>query len=355
MRIAIVRTPGAPAGCGAALTASALAAAGHRVRIVTDAPGAPELVAPPDGPGTLRIDDPAGDMAAAWADEPPEVVHAIGPVAGCAAAATGLPLVVACPVDDTGMPAGAPAPGAARVLASSEDQHAVLLRAGVPRARLRLVPAGVDTGTFTPDGPALARRTHPRLVTVGSLATGAGADAAIRALARIPAAELLVGGGAAGDDPDRARLFAIAREAGVAGRVRFLGPVGHAALPRLLRSADVVVTAPEHDIPAGPVLQAMACARPVVATAVGGLRDAVVDRVTGGHVRPGHPDELAAAVREILTDEALRIGYGVAGRDRAVSRFDVARIAEALTRIYAEVTGTADGEPGDREPVGAAG
>nr|WP_168172109.1 glycosyltransferase [Pseudonocardia sp. AL041005-10] len=226
---------------------------------------------------------------------------------------------------------------------------------------LRTVPAAVDTDVFTPDGPALRRDDRPRLLAVGSLADGAGMDTVIRALSRIRTAELLVAGGAADPDPDRARLFGIAREAGVAGRVRFLGPVEGGLMPRLLRSADAVVAAPERDVGVGPVLQAMACARAVVATSVGGLQDVVVEGVTGVLVRPSRPAELAVALRGVLGDDALRAGLGIAGRDRAVSRFDRARIADALTVVYGELVGESAAEPAeeddpeDRAPVGAAG
>lgn len=360
MRIAIVRTPEAGTTCGSGLVASALAAAGHRVRLHTDRPDDPGLTAPTAGDGTLRIDGVRDDLAAAWSDAPPDVVHAVGPAAARIAVATGLPVVLSLPAGTPGPgAAGGPVPDVARVLASSEDQHTALLRRGVPRTRLRTVPACVDTDAFAPHGPALRRGGHPRLVAPGSPVSGAGAETAIRALAGVRAAELLVAGGAEDDDPDRQRLFRAAREAGVAGRVRFLGPVDAAVLPRLLRSADVVVAAAGCDVPVAPVLHAMACSRPVVASAVGGLRDAVVDRVTGLHVRPGRPDELGTALRELLADEAMRIGYGIAGRDRAVSRFDRARIAEALGEVYAGVAtdlpvpAPAGKEPEDREPVAA--
>ena len=127
----------------------------------------------------------------------------------------------------------------------------------------------------------------------------------------------------------------------------------------MLRSADGGVAAAGYDVPVAPVLQTMACSRPVVASAVGGLRDAVVDRVTGVHVRPGRPDEVSVALRGLLADDAMRTGYGIAGRDRAVSRFDRARIAEALGEVYAEAVvelpgaATAAEGPGSREPVAA--
>lgn len=369
MRIAVIRTPEVPRTCGAGITAASLAAAGHTVRVFTDIPDDPDLAARA-GSDALRVEpwDAGQDtaLAAAWSDDPPQVVHAIGLRAGVAAAATGVPVVQVYPPDAPG-PAVVPAartwssPGVARVLASSEEQHTALLRRGVPRTALRTVPTAVDTDAFTPDGPALRRGDRPRLLAVGSLADGAGVDTVIRALARIRTAELLVAGGAAGQDPDRARLFDIAREAGVAGRVRFLGPVEGTLLPRLLRSADVVVAAPEHDVGVGAVLQAMACARPVVATGVGGLRDVVVDGVTGMLVRPARPAELAVALRGVLGDDALRVGFGIAGRDRAVSRFDRVRIAQALTAVYGELVGepvvepAEDDDPEARTPVGAVG
>ncbi|WP_224390765.1 glycosyltransferase family 4 protein [Pseudonocardia sp. ICBG1293] len=373
MRIAVIRTPEIPRTCGAGITAASLAAAGHTVRVFTDVPDDPDLTAPSGG-GALRVqpweDGPDAALAAAWSDDPPQVVHAIGPRAGQAAVATGVPVVQVYPAAGPGPVAipvarAASSQGGVRVLASSEEQHTALLRRGVPRAALRTVPAAVDTDAFTPDGPALRRGEQPRLLAIGSLAEGAGMDTVIRSLARIRGAELLVAGGAAGEDPDRTRLFGIAREAGVAGRVRFLGPVEGGLLPRLLRSADVVVAAPAHDVPVGPVLQAMACARAVVATGVGGLRDVVVDGVTGMLVRPARPAELAVALRGVLGDDALRAGLGIAGRDRAVSRFDRVRIAEALVGVYGELVGetpaaelsevSEDEDPEDREPVGAAG
>lgn len=356
MRVTIVRTPEVPVGCGAALTASALAAAGHRVRMLTDVPGHPDLVAPAGGPGSLRVQplEAAGpdELTYAWADEPPEVVHAVGDAAAAAAAATGVPVVRVAPP-------GAPGPrlplpdGVSRVLVASEDQHTALLAHGVPRALLRTVPSCVDTDALRPDGPSLRRDGHPRLVVSGPLDRASGVGAAIAALTRIAGAELLVAGGTRDDDPDRDRLFAAATELGVAGRVRFLGPVEGELLARLLRSADVVVAAPEADVPVTPVLQAMACGRPVVAAAVGGLRDAVVDGVTGVHVRPGSAVELAAAVRDLLAEDAMQVAYGIAGRDRAVSRFDRSRIAEALAAVYDEVVAErAPGEPDAPAVVG---
>ncbi len=113
----------------------------------------------------------------------------------------------------------------------------------------------------------------------------------------------------------------------VLDRVRLLGRVSRSELPALLRSADIVVCMPWYE-PFGMVpLEAMACGRPVVASAVGGIVDTVVDGATGTLVRPQRPDMLAHALRRLLSDPVRRAGFGLAGRERAVMRYRWDRIA----------------------------
>jgi glycosyltransferase involved in cell wall biosynthesis len=112
--------------------------------------------------------------------------------------------------------------------------------------------------------------------------------------------------------------------------------VERADLPALLRSADAVLCVPWYE-PFGIVpLEAMACGVPVVATAVGGLVDTVVDGVTGIHVPPRSPEHLAAALRCLLDDRALRRRLGVAGARRA-RKYGWPRIARATLGVYGEV------------------
>jgi glycosyltransferase involved in cell wall biosynthesis len=81
--------------------------------------------------------------------------------------------------------------------------------------------------------------------------------------------------------------------------------------------------------------EAMSCGRPVIASAVGGLRDIVVDGETGLLVPPGDADALCDALRTLLADPARRARMGDAGRRRA-QRFRVSVITDRLERIYAE-------------------
>jgi glycosyltransferase involved in cell wall biosynthesis len=138
-------------------------------------------------------------------------------------------------------------------------------------------------------------------------------------------------------DREVRRLRAVARDCGVARRVKFLGQLPHDEIPALMRSADAVVCVPWYE-PFGMVpLEAMACGVPVVVSAVGGLVDTVIHGTTGVHVPPQRPDVLANALRELLADPTAGQSYGIAGSDRARSRYAWQRIGRETLGIYQQV------------------
>jgi glycosyltransferase involved in cell wall biosynthesis len=113
--------------------------------------------------------------------------------------------------------------------------------------------------------------------------------------------------------------------------------VSRTDVPALLRSADAVVCVPWYE-PFGIVpLEAMACGRPVVASAVGGIQDTVVDQVTGLLVPPRRPDALSSALRDLLASPTMGAAYGIAGRDRVLARYGWERVAAATAQVYSEV------------------
>ena len=229
-----------------------------------------------------------------------------------------------------------------RVVATCTDEVFELVRLGADVERVKVVPCGVDLNHFSPDGPVEPKTPGlARLVVVSRLVERKGVGNVVTALAGLPGIELVVAGG-----PDRAdlphndearRLMRLADAAGVADRVRLRGRVDPAELPALLRSADAVLCVPWYE-PFGIVaLEAMACGVPVVASAVGGLVDTVVDGVTGVHVPPRSPDHLARAVRFLLEDPGLRRRLGAAGARRARRRYGWNRVARSTLGVYAEL------------------
>ncbi|MFC4053798.1 glycosyltransferase [Actinomadura syzygii] len=307
-----------------------------------------------------------------WATDPPDVVHAHHWMSGLAAIqaaqAAGsrrVPVVQSYHALGTVMRrhrgAGDTSPAsrvrleraigraADRVIATCSDEVSELAAIGVPPGRVRVVPCGVDVGLFTPDGDECREADgggRYRLVVLSRLVERKGVDTAVRALAHLPDAELIVAGGPpparVDGDPGVHRLRRIARDAGVAGRVRFPGRVGHTEVPPLLRSASLVVALPWYE-PFGMVpLEAMACGAPVVASAVGGHLDTVVDGITGVLVPPREPEAAAVAIRALLTDPARRAQMGLAGRDRARVHYAWSRVAARTVAVYRDAAALSD-------------
>ncbi|HET6693081.1 MAG TPA: glycosyltransferase [Pedococcus sp.] len=237
-----------------------------------------------------------------------------------------------------------------RIIATCSDEVAELGAMGAPVHRARVVPCGVDTAMFRPGNGAEAAAEGSstdrgaRLLVVGRLVPRKGCDTVIRALAEIPDAELAIAGGPdvsrIQDDPEAQRLLEVAREAGVADRVRLLGGIAHEDMPRHYRWADVVLSTPWYEPFGITPLEAAAGGRPLVGHAVGGLLDSVIDGQTGRLVEPGDPSELAGVVRELLADPATRARMGAEARRRALQRFDWSIVAAATEQILADVART---------------
>jgi glycosyltransferase involved in cell wall biosynthesis len=299
---------------------------------------------------------PLHDM---WAKDRPDVVHALRWTSGLAAlsAARDLGLPVVQTFDQLGVterrhgliPAGAgterirlePAIGrtVSAVVANSYDEESDLTRLGIPRRAIRVIPTGIDTGEFTPEGPASERGDRHRLVTVADLATEQESlNILLHAMAKIPGAELVVAGGPhrgqLRDDLSYRRLAKLSDSLDLHGRVFFAGQVGGAALPPLLRSADLLVNINQHEPSAITSIQAMACGTPVVASANGAHLDAVVDGTTGVLVQPLRPALLAQKIRALLAHPMQLQAFSVAATDRARSRYSWDRIAHETLAVY---------------------
>ena len=305
-----------------------------------------------------RVPAFSGPLRSRWEHDRPDVVHALRWTSGLAALAAardqGIPVVQEFSslgvaeqrnrVRPDGVAAARirlePAIGrsAAAVVATHSAEVSDLASLGVHRSSIRVIPWGVDTGTYTPEGPAAERNGRPRLLTAADLSQRAALETLLRALTKVPDAELLIVGGPdrlqlADDDAYRA-LAGFAGTLGISDRVLFTGQLEHQLMPALLRSADLVLSTCQYEPSGATSLQAMACGTPVIAPPVAGHADAVVDGTTGILVPPDRPALLAQRIRQLLAHPMLLEAYGVAAADRVRSRYSWDRIAGETLAVY---------------------
>jgi len=233
-----------------------------------------------------------------------------------------------------------------RVVAQCGEEVAELAKLGVPRNRIVVIPSGVNTDRFSPNGPAMPRTEgRARIVSVGRMVERKGFLDLVKAMRRIPDAELVLIGGPppdqVADDPFAARLTALANQLKLGDRLRLLGSVPGGDMAAWYRSADVVACSPWYEPFGLTPLEAMACGVPVVAYAVGGLAESVIDGVTGTLVQPRDVRALGGALRSLLTDEVRRMSYASAAVDRVRSRYTWQRTAAEVERVYAAALATA--------------
>ncbi len=233
-----------------------------------------------------------------------------------------------------------------RAVAISPAVARRLLAGGVDPGRLVTIPSSVDPAQLRPRRTRAEVRAELGLgaddfvvLTLAALVARKGVDLLLEACARTgQPCTLLV----AGEGPERARLEAQAQALGASERTRFLGAREDKA--ELLEACDVFALASRAEGLGVAALEAMARARPVLATRVGGLAEAVVDGRTGLLVAPGDVAALARALRSLQDDPALRARLGAAGPRRLQEGFAAEQMVAAYERLYREVLAEAGAE-----------
>ncbi|HJO18404.1 MAG TPA: glycosyltransferase family 4 protein [Vicinamibacterales bacterium] len=151
--------------------------------------------------------------------------------------------------------------------------------------------------------------------------------AAAKVCARFPQSRFLL----VGDGERLAELQLLVERLGLRDRVLFLG--WRQDLDRVLADLDLVVLTSRNEGSPVCLIEAMAAARPVVATRVGGVADVVDDGITGCLVDADKPEDVANAIVELLGDENRRRAMGEAARQR-VPRFGIDRLVSDMDRLY---------------------
>jgi glycosyltransferase involved in cell wall biosynthesis len=218
--------------------------------------------------------------------------------------------------------------------------EAAVQRRAVARDRIRVVPNGVDLSVYRPSGTdRRATRDELRLgeafvwLTVGRLTAAKAQDRLIDAFgalaSRYPEAVVLM----AGDGELRQELLAQIERRGLEDRVKLLGIRDD--LPILMRAVDGFVLSSLWEGLPMVLLEASASGLPIVATDVGGSRDAVLDGVTGFVIPPDDVPALAGAMDRMMSlPEAERVSMGESGRRHAEERFSLPTVAGEWERIY---------------------
>ncbi|HEV3166317.1 MAG TPA: glycosyltransferase [Isosphaeraceae bacterium] len=222
----------------------------------------------------------------------------------------------------------------------TEDMAAAVRASGiVPGHKLRVISNGIETRQFLErrdTGPARRSLSIPEgapvIGTVGRLTEVKRQDVLIRGFAqvkqRFPAAHLVL----VGDGPILHDLQELAAGLGIADCVHFTGYQSDTA-PYLQLMSIFALTSRSEGMPQA-ALEACVTGLPVVATRVGGLPELVDDGRTGILVPPGDEVALATALCELLVDGLRAQAMGLAGRERAISRFDIRRMAGDYHRHF---------------------
>ncbi len=221
---------------------------------------------------------------------------------------------------------------AAGLITVSSGLQRKLAALGTAPERVRVLRNGVDLALFHPMERGAARHAlgavRPTLLAVANLVEKKRHRLMVEALAELPGVDLVI----VGDGPERPAIEALARERGVAGRVRLLGAMPQDRLPEIYSAADLLLLPSSREGWPNVLLESMACGTPVVVANIDGMADIVAAPAAGRIVADATPGGLAAAIRDLLA----------APPDRADTRayaegFDWRSTTEGQVELFQEI------------------
>ena len=225
------------------------------------------------------------------------------------------------------------------LVVSEWDRRHMIEVERIPADRIRILPNGIPP--MPEDGSDVRTElgVPPKvglIGAVGRLVPEKGYDDLIRAIALLKQASgrpircVIVGHG-----PEQEKLQALIDDLDVAHEVRLVGR--RQDVPDVIGALDVAVLSSKHEGSPLAVMEYMAGAAPIVATAVGGVPELIEDGVHGLLVTPSDPDALAVAIRRLLDDRPLAIQLGQAARERQRANYDLDVMVRRLESLYLEL------------------
>jgi glycosyltransferase involved in cell wall biosynthesis len=226
----------------------------------------------------------------------------------------------------------------AAVVAVSDEVKQRLLKAGVRKKKIHLVPNGIDLRPFDNAIPSLrddATGNHPPIVgLIGRLSVEKGVDiflhAAAHVLAELPSTKFVV----VGEGPDRDKLESLIDELKLRPNVSMLGRRDD--MPAVYASLNIMVSASRQEGLPMAILEGMASSLPLIATPVGDVPTVVLDDRTGLIVPPENAVSLASAIVTLLRNPLQRERLGAAARKLIEDEFSADRMTADYLRVYEE-------------------
>jgi len=225
----------------------------------------------------------------------------------------------------------------AAVAVSEQTRRHLIESSGIRPGTVRTILNGIPDPRGDGTGPVREfglRQDEVVLLAAGTLYERKGHIVLLRALQRLNEQKCVVPWRLiiAGEGPERPRLEAFLAESGLGGRVHL--PGHRSDVPHLQAAAQVLVMPSLWEGLPLAVLEGMYAGNAVVASRASGIPEAVRDQVDGLLVAPGDVDALAAALRALIEDPALRARMGESARERARSHFSIARMMDDYETLY---------------------
>lgn len=213
---------------------------------------------------------------------------------------------------------------------------------------VKVIPNAVDTARFAVQFPVEEIQTERErlgkkegnfyLVTTSRLAHKNGIDTVIEAMPALPQeVEFLV----YGIGPDEEKLRALAERLGVSERVRFMGQIGHADMPRMLAACDVFIRPSRSEGMGNSFIEAMAARLPVIATQEGGIADFLFDEArnpgvpaTGWAVDAENPTQIAEAVLDIRSNPEKVSRITTTAYDMVRTRYSWEVVTKEMQEVF---------------------
>lgn len=204
--------------------------------------------------------------------------------------------------------------------------------------KIEVVHTGVNAAIYASDEPR-PKHDKPKILSVAALNRTKGFSFLIDACARVKTRGLDLDVSIVGGGPNASRIQHAIHTAGLGDSIRMLGPKPQHEVARLVRECDIFVlpSVIAHDgqmdgLPIA-LIEAMAAGKPVVAAPISGIPELVRNRATGLLVDMTHPDRIAEALQQLITNPDLREQLGQAAQERVRRAFDIRVAAQKLIEL----------------------